>query len=167
MSISIPNCKSIAHFLSPKWGVFYLQKHTNYDVGFQSRFLLFLGVVRKNKWHHWIPEEKLVQMPALPPVPIRRYRLHASIHGRHPLSPEAKLVMHCGSCCDALWVTADAAAGARPGAAATTMDFRPREAPFFLAITSSDLARSLSNFRTLHFSPSADFCQYVLLTQNR
>ena len=103
VSISIPNCKSIAHFLSPKWGVFYLQKHTNYDVRFQSRFLLFLGVVRKNKWHHWIPEEKLVQMPALPPVPIRRYRLHASIHGRHPLSPEAKLVMHCGSCCDALW----------------------------------------------------------------
>ena len=57
-------------------------------------------------------------MPALPPVPIRRYRLHASIHGHHPLSPEAKLVMHCGSCCDALWVTADDAAGARPGAAA-------------------------------------------------
>ena len=47
-----------------------------------------------------------------------------------------------------------------------TMDFRPREAPF-LAITSSDLARSLSNFRTLHFSPSADFCQYGLLTKNR
>ena len=70
-------------------------------------------------------------MPALPPVPIRRYLLHASIHGRHPLSPEAKLVMHCGSCCDALWVTADAAAGARPGAAATTMDLKPREAPFF------------------------------------
>ena len=131
VSISIPNCKSIAHFLSPKWGVFYLQKHTNYDVRFQSRFLLLLGVVRKNKWHHWIPEEKLVQMPPLPPVPIRRYRLHASIHGRHPLSPEAKLVMHCGLCCDALWVTADAAAGARPGAPATTMDFRPREALFF------------------------------------
>ena len=90
-------------------GCFYLQKHTNYDVRFQSRLLLFLGVVRKNKWHHWIPEEKLVQMPVLPPVPIRRYRLHASIHGRHPLSPEAKLVMHCGSCCDALWITADAA----------------------------------------------------------
>ena len=33
--------------------------------------------------------------------------------------------------------------------------------PRFLAITSSDLARSLSNFRTLHFSPSADFCQYL------
>ena len=39
--------------------------------------------------------------------------------------------------------------------------------PRFLAITSSDLARSLSNFRTLHFSPSADFCQYGLLTKNR
>ena len=64
---------------------------------FNRGFLLFLGVVCKNKWHHWIPEEKLVQMPALPPVPVRRYRLHASIHGRHPLSPEAKLVMHCGS----------------------------------------------------------------------
>ena len=117
--ISIPNCKSIAHFLSPKWGIFYLQKLTNYDVRFQSRFVLFLGVVRKNKWHHWISKEKLVQMLALPPVPIRRYRLHASIHGRHPLSPKAKLVMHCGSCCDALWVTADAAAGARPGDPAT------------------------------------------------
>ena len=46
------------------------------------------------------------------------------------------------------------------------MDFRPRETPF-LAITSSDLVRSLSNFRTLHFSPSADFCQYRLLTKNR
>ena len=106
-------------FLTSKMDCFYLQKHTNYDVRFQPRFLLFLGVVRKNKWHHWIPEEKLVQMPVLPPVPIRRYRLHASIHGRHPLSPEAKLVMHCGSCSDALWVTADAAAGARPGAPAT------------------------------------------------
>ena len=39
--------------------------------------------------------------------------------------------------------------------------------PRFLAITSSDLARSLSNFRTRHFSPSADFCQYGLLTKNR
>ena len=39
--------------------------------------------------------------------------------------------------------------------------------PRFLAITSSDLARSLSNFRTLHFSPSANFCQYGLLTKNR
>ena len=39
--------------------------------------------------------------------------------------------------------------------------------PRFLAITSSDLAWSLSNFRTLHFSPSADFCQYGLLTKNR
>ena len=39
--------------------------------------------------------------------------------------------------------------------------------PRFLAITSSDFARSLSNFRTLHFSPSADFCQYGLLTKNR
>ena len=39
--------------------------------------------------------------------------------------------------------------------------------PRFLAITSSGLARSLSNFRTLHFSPSADFCQYGLLTKNR
>ena len=127
MSISIPNCKSIAHFLSPKWGVFYLQKHTNYDVRFQSRFLLFLGVVRKNKWHHWIPEEKLVQLPALPPAPIRHYRLHASIHGRHPLSPEAKLGMHCGSCCDALWVTADAAAAySRP---ALKLRRRPINAP--------------------------------------
>ena len=119
VSISIPNFKSIAHFEVQNGVFFYLQKHTNYDARFQSRFLLFLGVVRKNKWHHWIPEGKLIQMPALPPVPIRRYRLHASIHGRHPLSPEAKLVMHCGSCCDALWVTADAAAGARPGAATT------------------------------------------------
>ena len=41
---------------------------------------------------------------------------------------------------------------------------RPR---FFLAIISSGLARSLSNFRTLHFSPSADFCQYGLLTKNQ
>ena len=98
-------------FLSPK--AYQLWRQISIAI------LLFLGVVRKNKWHHWIPEEKLLQMPALPPVPIRRYRLHASIHGRHPLSPEAKLVMHCGSCCDALWVTADAAAGARPGAAAT------------------------------------------------
>ena len=40
-------------------------------------------------------------------------------------------MMHCGLCCDALWVTADAAAGARPSAAATTMDFRSREALFF------------------------------------
>ena len=47
VSISIPNCKSIAHFLSPKWGVLYLQKHTNYDVRFQSRFLLFLGSYAK------------------------------------------------------------------------------------------------------------------------
>ena len=131
LSISIPNCKSIAHFLGPKWGVFYIQKHANYDVRFQSRFLLFLGVVRKNKWHHWIPEEKLVQMPALPPVRIRRYRLHASIHGRHPLSPEAKLVMHCGSCCDALWVTADAAAGAWPGAATTNTDLKPSVSDLF------------------------------------
>ena len=38
---------------------------------------------------------------------------------------------------------------------------------FFLAITSSGLARSLSNYRTLHFSPSANFCQYGLLTKNR
>ena len=43
-------------------------------------------------------------MPALPPVPIRRHRLHTSVHGRHPLSPEAKLAMHCELCCDALWV---------------------------------------------------------------
>ena len=70
-------------------------------------------------------------MPALPPVPIRRYRLHAPIHGRHPLSPEAKLVMHCGSCCDALWVTADAAAGARPGAPATTVAAKPLETLIF------------------------------------
>ena len=98
-------------FLSPK--AYQLWRQISIAI------FLFLGVVRKNKWHHWIPEERLVQMPALPPVPIRRYRLHASIHGRHPLSPEAKLVMHCGSCCDALWVTADAAADARPGAPAT------------------------------------------------
>ena len=34
--------------------------------------------------------------------------------------------------------------------------------PSFLAITSSDLARSLSNFRTFNFSPSANLCQYGL-----
>ena len=45
------------------------------------------------------------------------------------------------------------------------MDFRPREDPF-LAITSSYWARSLLNFRTLHVSPSAEFCQYGLLTKN-
>ena len=39
--------------------------------------------------------------------------------------------------------------------------------PRFSSITSLDLARSLSNFRTLHFSPSADFCQYGLLTKNQ
>ena len=38
--------------------------------------------------------------------------------------------------------------------------------PCFLAITSSVLARSLSNFRTFHFSPSADLCQYGLLAKN-
>ena len=26
------------------------------------RFFGLLGVVRKNKWHQWIPEQKLVQM---------------------------------------------------------------------------------------------------------
>ena len=39
--------------------------------------------------------------------------------------------------------------------------------PCFLAITSSDLAQLVPNFHTLHFSPSADFCQYGLLTKNR
>ena len=32
-------------------------------------------------------------------------------------------MMHCGSCCDALWVTADAAAGARPGAATFDLNY--------------------------------------------
>ena len=119
VSISIPNCKSIAHFLSPKWGVFLSPKA--YQLWRQISIAVFV-ISRGRTQKQMAPLDswgKLVQMPALPPVPIRRYRLHASIHGRHPLSPEAKLVMHCGSCCDALWVTADAAAGARPGAAAT------------------------------------------------
>ena len=38
--------------------------------------------------------------------------------------------------------------------------------PVFWWLPSSVLARSLSNFRTLHFSPSANFCQYGLLTKN-
>ena len=38
--------------------------------------------------------------------------------------------------------------------------------PCFLAITSSNLAQLVPNFHTLHFSPSADFCQYGLLTKN-
>ena len=36
-------------FSKSKMGCFYLQKHTNYDVRFQTRFLLFLGVVRKKQ----------------------------------------------------------------------------------------------------------------------
>ena len=39
--------------------------------------------------------------------------------------------------------------------------------PCFLAITSSELAQLVPNFHTLLFSPSADFCQYGLLTKNR
>ena len=37
--------------------------------------------------------------------------------------------------------------------------------PCFLAITSSDLAQLVSNFHTIHFSPSADIHQYGLLTK--
>ena len=39
--------------------------------------------------------------------------------------------------------------------------------PCFLAITSSDLAQLVPNLHTLHFSPSADFYQYGLLTKNQ
>ena len=49
----------------------------------------------------------------------------------------------------------------------TYYGFQTPVRPRFLAITSPDLARSLSNFRTHHFSPSADFCQYGLLSKNR
>ena len=48
VSISIPNCKSIAHFLS-KMECFYLQKHTNYDVRFQSRFFFVISRGRTQK----------------------------------------------------------------------------------------------------------------------
>ena len=37
--------------------------------------------------------------------------------------------------------------------------------PCFLAITSSDLAQLVPNLHTLHFSPSADCCQYGLLSK--
>ena len=46
-----------------------------------------------------------------------------------------------------------------------TMGFRPREALFFFAITSADLAQLIPNFHTIHFSPSADIHQYGLLTK--
>ena len=95
--ISIPNCKSIAHFLSPKWAVFYLQKHTNYDVRFQTRFLLFLGVVRKNKWHHWIPEEKTG--PDAGATACANSALPPSGFNTRPPSSQSR-----GQACDALWV---------------------------------------------------------------
>ena len=44
----------------PKWSVFVSEIMPIYDV-FLMRFLELLGVVRRNKWHHYIPEPKLVK----------------------------------------------------------------------------------------------------------
>ena len=48
---------------NPQMGCFCVQKGTKLQLqNFQMRFLGLLGVIHKNKWHQWIPEQKLVQI---------------------------------------------------------------------------------------------------------
>ena len=105
VSIGIPNCKSIVHFSSPKWGVLYLQKHTNYDVRFQSRFLLFLGFLRKNQmapldsWGKTGPDAGATACAnsALPPSCFNNTAAILSVQRSSLWCIVGRVVMHCGS----------------------------------------------------------------------
>ena len=66
VSIIVPivqNFKSICHFLTPNLDVVVFKGISKLHQVFNSDILRLLKVLRKTKWNHWIPEQKLVQIP--------------------------------------------------------------------------------------------------------